>query len=159
MHVTTTVMCALNPAVIAVEKEDQVEDMKVVETEDHSVVQNAKADMAVETVIEVETEGVIEVTADLVNAEVQVRVNADLIVIALAEVLPGNASLMVIAQTEDLQRSANPIATVKELHLKGMKILLQKKATQKTNRVEEEIEKVISQEKDVLENNSNLIRL
>jgi len=40
-----------------------------------------------------------------------------------------------------------------------MKILLQKKATQKTNRVEEEIEKVISQEKDVLENNSNLIRL
>ena len=124
---------------------------EVVETEDHLAVENAKVDTVEEIVLkEVDTEEIV----DLENAEVQVSANH-----MEEETLQESVNLMVIVQTEDLQRSANRIATVKEVLLKEMKILLQKKATQKTNRAEEEIEKVISQEKDVLENNFNLVRL
>jgi len=70
--------------------------------------------------------------------------------------LQENANHTAIVQIEELLQNANLIAIVKKRILKA-KIHLQKKAILKTNPVEEEIEKVISQEKDAQEKRFNLI--
>src|ERR1035437_5861756 len=98
MRVTITVMFVSNLAEIVVEKEDQVADMKVVETDVRLVVESVRALEIVPT--EEEIEAVTEVTADLANAEVQVQENVGHTAIVQMETLPVNVNRIVTVLTK-----------------------------------------------------------
>ena len=153
MRVTITVMFVLNLVEIAVEKEDQVEVTKVVETDVRLAVESVRVLETVPT--EEEIEVVTEVTADLANVEVLARENADHIA---------------IVQMETLRESEEAIATVliKVVMPKAIAIpenvnqvvIVQKKRLQRTQEMNQqvEIEKVIFPAKDALENSSKFFK-